>query len=423
MKVWHCFFMGNILWTLTAWAALVDVTRLGILPDDGVADSQAIRLALRDHSELFFPPGKYVLDTTIYLPSESRIQGASGTATVFQLGADTVAFRVEGQHDAVLENFGIDCSAFDSSVNEAVFVYARKSPEGNPQRVQINGVRVVNRRSRAPALSFIHADDCAVRRCETVDNTRLIWAAPDGIAPGDPPMAWQVYGSGITFNQCRNPVVEFNRVYETDAHIRVMTAPPPPYYQRYFQGSAIQVVACSNALIQSNWVQHTGQGIDSNRTDGALIRGNVIDNCQSHGVKLAHFAKNQRIVGNWIRRAGAMGVALSPGNDEPSVDCTVQDNVFVATGQGMGEGWWNPTGKADYPCCIHLDCAQTAGHGSRGCVIRNNTSYDNGKLTEVVANPVVVAREADRPRGARDLTVENNRVVDGPAPAPPEISH
>lgn len=53
----------------------------------------------------------------------------------------------------------------------------------------------------------------------------------------------------------------------------------------------------------------------------------------------------------------------------------------------------------------------------------SNASYDNGKLTAVVANPVVVAREAGGPKGARDLTVENNRVVDGPALPPPAISH
>gem|GEM_PF-7061913 len=413
----HSLAVGFVL-SSGAGAAPVDVTTLSIVPDDSASDSAAIRAALREHSDLQFPPGKYLLDATVYVPSERRIHGAGKTATIFQLGADIVAFRIEGQHDVSLDNFGIDCGAVGDSKNEAIHVYARNPPTDEPRRVRLEDIRVVNRRSRAPALSFRHTSDCAVRRCEAVDNTRLIWEAPEGTARGDPPMAWQVYGSGITFSHSRDVIVESNSVYETDAHIAIMTAPPPPRYQRYFQGSAIQVVASTNAVIQYNWIKHTGQGIDSNRTNGALIRGNVIENCQSHGIKLAHFATKQRLVDNWIKCAGAMGIALAPGNDEPTSNCTVEGNVFVGIGKGIGEGWWNPTGRADYPACIHLDRAKTVGHGSHDCIIRDNTSYDNDRLTRSVANPIVVVRNAGGPHGAYDLTVENNRILSGPAPGP-----
>lgn len=400
-------------------AVQTEVTAQGIVPGDGKDDAPAIQRALRERVEVDLPAGTYDLGSTVYVPSGRTLRGAGMAATILRLGADTVAFRVEGQHDVLLAGFAVDCSGFDNSVNEAIRVYARKPPADSPCRVQVSEVRVLNRRSRAPAISFSHAEDCAVRHCEAVDNTRLIWAAPEGIAAGDPPQAWQVYGSGITFSHSRKVVVEHNQVLETEAHLAIMTAPPPPSYSRYFQASAIQVVACTDAVIQYNRVKGTGQGIDSNRTDGALIRGNMIENCQSHGLKLAHFARQQRMVGNWIKHAGAQGIALGPGNDEPTSDCTVEDNVFVGIGKGMGEGWWDRTGKADYPACIHLDQAKTPGRGSHDCVIRNNISYDNEKLTKKVGNPVVVVRAAGQPLGAYNLTLENNRLASGPAPEPP----
>lgn len=406
------------LWLLAATllhAAPVDVTTLGVTPDDPFDDSVTITAALASHADLYFPPGVYRINTTVYIPSGRSLHGAGMYATTFELGADTVAFRVDGRTDVFLDNFGIDCSAFDNSLNEAIFVY------NGSERVQLNQLYIVNRRSRAPATRFISSNDCAVRHCVIIDSTRLIWAEPEPVAPGDPPMAWQCYGSGITFSSCDGVVVEFNRVDETDDHFAVMTNPPPPYYDRYLQASSIQVVACTDALIQYNSMRNSGQGIDVNATVGALIRGNVIDNIQSHGIKLVHSAADQRLVGNWLRHCGRYAIILGPDNDEATVNSTAEHNIFVGTGKGVGEGWWNPDGTADRPACIFIGQAQTPGMGSHDCLIVGNRSYDNDKLTTAVADPVVVIRDRDGTYGAYNITTEDNLLMSGPAPDPAEF--
>jgi hypothetical protein len=44
---------------VTAWAAPVDVTTVGVFPNDGLDDSAALTQALQTHEELFFPAGVY----------------------------------------------------------------------------------------------------------------------------------------------------------------------------------------------------------------------------------------------------------------------------------------------------------------------------------------------------------------------------
>ena len=401
----------------------VDVTtlNLGIAPDDANNDSSGITAALRNYDDLYFPPGIYRLNSTVYLPSDRGIHGAGMTATTFSLVKNTVAFRVEGHSDITLNDFGIDCT-FTTSSEEAIYVYpGRTDPYPKPHRVHLNRIRVNNRRSRAPALSFRYTIDCSVRHCETINNMMQIWTPPEPVTAVDPPIAWQVYGSGITFSHSENPIIEYNRIYETDDRIaEILDLPPGPYYQRYFQAGSIQAPQCTNALIQYNWINYAGQGIDTNGTVGALVRGNIIDNCHSHAIKFAHFCRDQRLERNYIKYAGLKGIAFAPGNNEGTVNCTAENNVFVGTGKGIGQGFWNPNGTADYPACIHLDTATTSDPETRSHdnIIRNNRGYDNDQLTTApqAIGKLVIVRGG--PGGAYNTTLENNLLLDGPAPAP-----
>lgn len=385
-------YLIAILITTAGAAAYHDVTDSGAIPNDNLDDAPAIRNALLNHREVYFPPGEYVIGSTIFVPSERSLVGAGIDITKFRLGADTVAFRVNGRTDVYFQGFTID-RPFDNSRDEMIFVY------NGAQRVRIEHVKTTNHRSRAPALSFINSTDGAVRHCITVDNMRNIFE--DGHD--------QIYGSGITFASCTNVIVEYNSVYET----RDLTNPNNPYFN-YHQAGAIQVSGCTNARVEYNTISIAGQAIDMGGTDGALVRGNIIDNCHSIGIKLVNGSKNQRVIGNVVSRAGLAAISLGPGNtDRAIVDCLVENNTIIGVGQGYGAGWWQSFGfmTDSVPAAVHFDSANSQQGRSHSNTVRGTRIYDTAQMAYGV-----IVRISDL--SAYNITLQDNQTLAGPPPAP-----
>ncbi len=374
-------------------AAAVDVTTLGVIPNDGINDSPAITAALAGNSELYFPPGEYRLNSTVFIPSNRSMTGAGQDNTRFVLGNSTVAFRVDGKSNVYLADFEID-RPFNNSVDEMIFVYNGSS------HVRLDGIKTTNHRSRAPALSFHSSSNCSVRNCTTLDNMRQIFE--DGQN--------QVYGSGITFHSCTNVVAEYNNVSET----RDLTMPSNPYFN-YHQAGSIQVSGCVNARIEYNTVIIAGQGIDAGGTTVSTIRGNYLDNCHSIGIKLVNGSNAQRVVSNYVSRCGLIGISLGPGNtDRAIVNCLVADNTVVGVGKGYGQDWWDGYFTGSTPAGIHIDAANTPAGRCHDDTIINNSFYDNSQLVHGFIN---------RPSSFNgyNITAMNNVIRGGAAPLPPAM--
>ena len=79
---------------VTAWAAPVDVTTVGVFPNDGLDDSAALTQALQTHEELFFPAGVYDIAQTVYIPSRRRLTGAGRDLVKLLQPTARVFFRV-----------------------------------------------------------------------------------------------------------------------------------------------------------------------------------------------------------------------------------------------------------------------------------------------------------------------------------------
>lgn len=369
----------------------LDVSEQGVLPSDGVEDAARLLELLREHRSLYFPPGDYRLDQAVYAPSGSQFRGAGSGETRFVLGTDTVAFRVEGVAGVCFRDFTIE-RPFDNSREEMIFVYSGAS------NVRLQGLRSVNNRSRAPSFHFNTVSGCSVVDCHTINDQRRIFE--DGRD--------QVYGSGITFNSSENIVISHCSVVET----RDLTMPDNPYVP-YYQAGAIQTSSCRNVRILHNRVLRSGNGIDAGGTDDCLIEGNVLEELHQAGIKLVNGSKNQIIRANHVTRAGITAIWLSPGNtDLPVTDNLVEENIVVATGQGIAEGRWEGWFTNTVPSGIHVDEASSLEGRSHDNLIRNNTFYENEQmLFGAIVRPSTFQ--------AYDITLENNVLSNEPAPPPP----
>ncbi len=372
-------------------AAPVDVTTLGVIPNDGNDDSSALTAALQNNQELFLPAGVYTFNSTVYIPSQRRIAGAGKDVTTIQLGADTVAFRIEGSNNVKVSGMTIN-RPFDNSVEEAIFVYS------GALHVHLDNMRVTNQRSRAAAFVFNTTTNCAVTNSEFIDVQRRI--VEDG--------SEQVYGSGITFNGCAGVHVENNTVTET----RNLALTNSTKYN-WYQAGAIQVSGCRQAVVRNNRITLTGNGIDVGGTLHAIVEYNQVDNCHETGIKLVNGSSNQIVRNNYVTRCGLVGIWMSPGSENLAIrDCIVEDNVLGQIGQGTGgndywDGWFNST----VPAGIHMDSASTTAQRSQNLTVRNNSFYDNASMQ----NAVII-----RPGGtsAQNVTQTNNQVLAGALPSP-----
>ena len=380
--------------------AAVDVTTLGVIPDDGLNDSPTIAAAFQQHEQLYFPEGVYHLSSTVYIPSNRYIHGAGMDNTTFEMKVNTVAFRIEGQTNICMSDFSID-RPLSLPVSRDELIFVMPSPVSSD--LSFKRIRFLNNRSRAPALSVYNAVNTSILACEAIDNQRQY---PEGANT-------TVYGSGITMHTCQGGSIEYCKVTET----RDMVMTDNPYFN-YYQASAIQVAGCADIRVIGNYVYYSGQGIDTSGSTDLLIQGNVIDNCHSVGIKLVNGSSRIDVLNNWIGRCGLVGVWLAPGSQDLScVNCLVDGNTISKIGQGIGLDFWDVQHQImvdSMPSGIHFDNANSYAGRSHHDTVSNNTFYENEQMLYDV-----IVRESDLK--AYSITIVDNQRMPGLAPPQPEL--
>lgn len=349
--------------------APVDVTTLGIIPDDGLSDSAALAVAVEDYAELYFPPGTYELAETVYLPSNLRLIGANRESVIIKLAADTVAFRITGKRNVEISNMTLERPLdYQNSTEEMVFVY-----DGCVD-IHLNQLRVVNQRSRGAAFSIIDSYNCAVTEC-VFQDVQLVFLE-DG--------AWQVYGSAISWAACTGVLVEDCVVTESRDMVAEWLAKPAAQRGKYnwYQAGAFQVSHCINAVVRNNHVTTSGNGIDMGGTASALVEGNVLDQCHEAGIKLVNGSNGQTIRQNRVTRCGIAGIWLSAGSQNfSSRDNLVEDNIIGQIGQGIGgNNYWDSWFYETVPAGIHLLYSLTSSQRLRSNTITGNRFYETGSM-------------------------------------------
>ena len=385
---------------VTAWAAPVDVTTVGVFPNDGLDDSAALTQALQTHEELFFPAGVYDIAQTVYIPSRRRLTGAGRDLVKLLQPTARVFFRVEGQQNIRIEEMTLERpTSAQSSREEMIFIYA------GSRDVELHRLRVHNARSRAPSLLAINSYDIAFTACEITDTQMVIFEEN----------AWQVYGSAISCTTSTGVFIEGCVATESRDMVAEWAAKPAAERTKYnwYQAGAIQVSSSSHVVVRNNVVTTSGNGIDMGGAAPALVEGNLVDQCHETGIKVVNGANNQVIRNNRVTRCGLIGIWITPGSTNVSArSCLVEGNILGQIGQGIGgNGYWSLWFNETVPAGIHFQTSTTAGQRSRDHVVTGNRFYETASMRI----PAVMIQPGTR--SALNVIESDNLVMAGPTPA------
>ena len=385
---------------VTAWAAPVDVTTVGMFPNDGLDDSAALTQALQAHEELFFPAGVYDMAQTVYIPSLRRLTGAGRDLVKLLQPTARVFFRVEGQQNIRIEEMTFERpTSAQSSREEMIFIYA------GSRDVELHRLRVHNARSRAPSLLAINSYDIAFTECEITDTQMVIFEEN----------AWQVYGSAISCTTSTGVFIEGCVATESRDMVAEWAAKPAAERTKYnwYQAGAIQVSSSSHVVVRNNVVTTSGNGIDMGGAAPALVEGNLVDQCHETGIKVVNGANNQVIRNNRVTRCGLIGIWITPGSTNVSArSCLVEGNILGQIGEGIGgNGYWSLWFNETVPAGIHFQTSTTAGQRSRDHVVTGNRFYETASMRI----PAVMIQPGTR--SALNVTESDNLVVAGATPA------
>ncbi|MDR3456248.1 MAG: glycosyl hydrolase family 28-related protein [Verrucomicrobiae bacterium] len=107
---------------MTANAARIDVSTLGIY-GDGVTDvSVALQSALSTYKTLYMPAGTYVISNTISFPSGGDILGAGSNTIIKPTSTPLYAFKVVGTDTTYISNTVVDSLTFAGTPGQIGFL-------------------------------------------------------------------------------------------------------------------------------------------------------------------------------------------------------------------------------------------------------------------------------------------------------------
>ena len=381
-------------------ASAVDVTTLGVFPNDGLDDSAALTRALQTQEELFFPAGVYDMAQTVYIPSRRRLTGAGRDLVILRQPTARVFFRVEGQQNIRIEEITLERpTSAQSSREEMIFIYA------GSRDVELHRLRVHNARSRAPSLLAINSYDIAFTECEITDTQMVIFEED----------AWQVYGSAISCTTSTGVFIEGCVATESRDMVAEWVAKPVAERTKYYwyQAGAIQVSSSSHVVVRNNVVTTSGNGIDMGGAAPALVEGNMVDQCHETGIKMVNGANNQIIRNNRVTRCGLIGIWITSGSTNVSArSCLVEGNVLGQIGEGIGgNGYWSLWFNQTVPAGVHFQTSTTAGQRSRDHIVNGNRFY----ATASMRTPAVMIQPGTR--SALNVIESDNLIIAGPTPA------
>lgn len=433
--------ISDISYNVRAYGALGD----GLADDTGAVQA-AIEAASITGGVMYFPPGAYVINAMLLIPSNVHLKGAGELTTVLKFGVIdhgiTNIDPVGGNESIYLSHFSIDGSdvtyfgVFLDGVQGACINQVRVISTGSHGISLRNGVRakIVNctvTNNGGSGVEFVSQTDSIIQGCNINSNIER------GI---------MLQGGSMR-----------NRIDSNDISLNTLSGVMLPLASTATQNTISNNVLWKNSgsgiVIQSMFNTITGNTVRENGTTGAdqgvmcnasynIIANNIITEGKGVGIDVGG-GSNISIVGNVVSFNANFGIEINgfdPVNS--SFNCTVSNNtvtsnkqdgirVQITTGStrnsnnhiissnrvdgNTGYGITLSSGAGQNYVADNYFTANTAGSVSNsgsGNVFRNNRGYlteSNGTSTIASGSTsVVVNHNLNRQPFVKDIIVTPN---------------
>jgi len=370
-------------------------------------DYESIQAALdANPGELVYvPPGRYEIGRTLFVRTANS--GLYGSGTIVQTNRDESIVRIEGDGARVS---GVTLTRSESGLGgtqEGIVAVSSRN-------VVIDGIRVLNNRSKGGAITLRNSNAGTIRNC-VVENYKCVTIENRMADPNSGYSFRCLDGTGIVAAGSSGSMITGNRVVEHEflptREIRdkyklgdLTEKQEKPgllvdqeiwglnYTRNWHQGSGIIVSALGRSnctILTDNVVENPAQGFDLH-TDNAIVASNIVHHALM-GIKAIHGSTHTLIEGNQFIAVDIYGVLLGPGNvsyaarkpaDFPdaytaNVDggTVVANNIVSEFGFGGQEWNWPWDGAA-----FNVASGPFPENSPvRDVLIRQNIAYDAGR--------------------------------------------
>ncbi len=251
--------------------------------------------------------------------------------------------------------------------------------------VVLDGVTVVDNRSRDAAIELRETTGCTVRSCRVVNYKRI--AVDDRTDSEHYGYAFFcIDGTGILVTRGTGTMILDNRIVERNLlptrelkqkhRLGMLTKGKRPsrqgtlaagafkrkYVNNWHQGSAIVVTApeaTHHTIIRGNYIENAAQGIDLH-ADHVICSNNVVNHGMM-GIKATHGCRNLIIADNLLTHVDLWGILLNPGtashgaepasDGKPARPANVDAGTMIVNNiisdYGYGHEYWNWGGASD----------------------------------------------------------------------------
>ena len=366
---------------------------------------------------LYLPAGDYEVSAAVVINKSGS--GLEGPGKIIQTNPDASILEVSRATDVRIAGLTLTRAEGKKDATK----HGLHMSECN--RVQIDGIRVVDNRSGAGTVFFERCTNSAIRNSAVLNYKRI--TVDDRTESEMYGYAFKVIdGTGILVNNgqdisiVNNEVIEDNIVPnpETKAQfdlgrlcegrkptVKGQLAPKGDYANNWHQGSAIVVTApeeTDHILVSGNMIRHAAQGIDLH-ADHVTCTNNIIDRAFI-GIKCMHGSRNVIISNNNVSHIDLWGIIMMPGtsshpaeaakDDKPARGANFTSGNIIANNIfsdfGFGDEYWN--WKDNKSGVIALQSGQLKENPvMTDVIITGNIVYDSGK-DQIIENgqPVTV---------------------------------
>lgn len=414
---------------LCALAAVLLTAAAGAQPDAHVMPGESIQAALVAHpgAMIYIADGEHMVAEPVTLTTDGS--GLHGPGRIVQMNPDAPIVRVEKASGVRVRDVTLT-RAPDKEESTQEGLYAVEC-EG----LVVDGIRVLNNRSKAATIRLIGCRESAVRNCLVRNYKRVV--IDDRTDSDLMGYAFRcIDGTGIGVRYSTATTIVNNRIIEQDflateatrdryklGEVTIM--PPEPgrplvpdsvyrtgYTDNWHQGSGIIVTGLGTSrytLISGNYIQNAGQGIDLH-ADYVIVSGNIV-NTAMMGMKAMHGSKHVLISGNQFTRVDLWGIMLMPGaashgtepaaGEGPAREDNSDGRSIIANNIisdfGYGHDYWN-----------RME-GQTEPQQTYGIALFGGQLPDNPPLRDVVVTGNLVYPGPGEPRYLYALYIEQHR--------------
>ncbi|MCB9769189.1 MAG: right-handed parallel beta-helix repeat-containing protein [Candidatus Omnitrophica bacterium] len=250
----------------------------------------------------------------------------------------------------------------------------------------LDGVRILNNRSRSGSIEVRDCLNFTIRNCEVINYKRI--AIDDRTGPDEPNYGYAFHcidGTGIVVRSSGGTLIQNNRIVERNLfptkemkekyQLGTLTEgkyPSKPgrlagsafrenYVNNWHQGSAMIVTSpkeTHHTNIIGNYLENAAQGVDMH-SDFITCSNNTINHCFI-GLKMTHGCRNLIVTSNLVTHADKWGILMNPGaashyaaektDDQEALPANVDAGTIIAnnivTDFGYGDEYWNWGGKS-----------------------------------------------------------------------------